>query len=167
MEYIKIQEKQMTNGCDMIACLKNLPEIQFADTVKIKRAFVGNKAEILEFVESRFGKHWLGEVEHALMQETPKCFIATENGKLIGFACFDATAKGFFGPIGVDPERRGGNVGKALLVRTLEAMREYGYAYAIIGWVKSAEMFYRKTVNAEFIKGGEPENSVYSNLISM
>ena len=157
----------MTEGCDMIASLQNLPEIQIADSIKIKRAFVGEKDDILEFVESKFGKHWRGEVEHALMQESPKCFIATENGKLIGFACFDATAKGFFGPIGVDPERRGGNVGKALLVRTLEAMREYGYAYAIIGWVKSAEMFYRKTVNAEFIKGGEPENSVYSNLISM
>ena len=151
----------------MIASLQNLPEIQIADSIKIKRAFVGEKDDILEFVESKFGKHWRGEVEHALMQESPKCFIATENGKLIGFACFDATAKGYFGPIGVDPEKRGGNVGKALLVRTMNAMREYGYSYAIIGWVKSAEMFYRKTVNAEFIKGVNPENSVYSNLISM
>ena len=40
------------------------------------------------------------------MQELPKCFIATENGKLIGFACYDATAKGFFGPIGIDPDRK-------------------------------------------------------------
>ncbi len=157
----------MTEGCDMIASLQNLPEIQIADSIKIKRAFVGEKDDILEFVESKFGKHWRGEVEHALMQELPKCFIATENGKLIGFACYDATAKGFFGPIGIDPDKRGGNVGKALLVRTLSAMREYGYAYAIIGWVKSAEMFYRKTVNAEFIKGGNPENSIYANLISM
>lgn len=157
----------MTEGCDMIASLQNLPEIQIADSIKIKRAFVGEKDDILKFVESKFGKHWRGEVEHALMQESPKCFIATENGKLIGFACYDATAKGFFGPIGIDPDKRGGNVGKALLVRTLSAMREYGYAYAIIGWVKSAEMFYRKTVNAEFIKGGNPENSIYANLISM
>ena len=157
----------MTEGCDMIASLQNLPEIQIADSIKIKRAFVGEKDDILKFVESKFGKHWRGEVEHALMQESPKCFIATENGKLIGFACYDATAKGFFGPIGIDPDKRGGNVGKALLVRTLSAMREYGYAYAIIGWVKSAEMFYRKTVTAEFIKGGNPENSIYANLISM
>jgi N-acetylglutamate synthase-like GNAT family acetyltransferase len=157
----------MTEGCDMIASLQNLPEVQVADGIKIKRAFVGEKDDILEFVESKFGKHWRGEVEHALMQESQKCFIATENGKLIGFACYDATAKGFFGPIGIDPDKRGGNVGKALLVRTLSAMREYGYAYAIIGWVKSAEMFYRKTVNAEFIKGGNPENSIYANLISM
>lgn len=43
-------------------------------------------------------------------------------------------------------------------------MREYGYAYAIIGWESEAEQFYRKTVGAEFIKGGNPENSVYSHL---
>ena len=44
-------------------------------------------------------------------------------------------------------------------------MKEYGYGYAVIGWVGDAEMFYRKTVDAEFIKGGNPENSVYSNMI--
>ena len=59
------------------------------------------------------------------------------------------------------------NVGQSLLLRTLYAMKEYGYGYAVIGWVGDAEMFYRKTVDAEFIKGGNPENSVYSNMIFM
>lgn len=53
------------------------------------------------------------------------------------------------------------------MIRTLNAMREYGYGYAIIGWVSEAENFYRKTVGAEYIKGGNPENGVYSNLIMM
>ena len=80
-----------------------------------------------------------------------------------------ASAKGFFGPIGVLPSERGKNIGTALMIRTFEAMREYGYGYgyAIIGWVSEAEQFYRKTVNAEYIKNGELENSVYSNLIFM
>ena len=30
-----------------------------------------------------------------------------EEGKLVGFVCFDSSAKGFFGPIGVRPDRRG------------------------------------------------------------
>ena len=101
------------------------------------------------------------------MQEVSKCFLAVEDGKVVGFSCFDASAKGFFGPIGVDPAQRGRNIGAALLLRTLNAMREYGYAYAVIGWVGEAEHFYRKTVGAEFIPGGSPENSVYSNLISL
>ena len=41
----------------------------------------------------------------------------------------------------------------------------YLVPYAVIGWVGDAEPFYRKTVGAELIKGGNPENSIYSNMI--
>ena len=157
----------MFNGCDMIVSLYDLPEMPVIDGVKIKRAFVGDKHLILSFVKERFSEGWIGETEHALLDTLSKCFIATENGQVIGFACFDSSARGFFGPIGIDASCRGRDIGKALLIRTLNAMREYGYAYAVIGWVKGAEHFYRKTVGAEFIKGGTPENSVYSNMISM
>lgn len=157
----------MINGGDMIVGLHNLPTIEIADTIQIKRAFVGDKETILQFVEQNFQKSWVYEAEHALMSDVPKCFIATDHGKVIGFACYDASAKGFFGPIGIADDRRGENIGQALLVRTLHAMREYGYGYAVIGWVSDAEKFYRKTVGAEYIKGGSPENSVYSNMISM
>lgn len=157
----------MLNGGDMIVNLNNLPEIKLDEKIKLKRAFVGDKEAILSFVEEHFQKNWRYEVEHALMADVSKCFIATEDGKLLGFACYDASARGFFGPIGVLESRRGENIGQALLLRTLNAMKEYGYVYGIIGWVSDAEMFYRKTVGAEFIKGGNPENSVYSNLIFM
>ena len=160
--------KGNTKGCDMIAGLTRLPAIpQMDGEIRLKRAFPGDKEEILTFITEHFNKNWTGEAEKAILQEPGKCFIATRKGKLLGFACFDATAKGFFGPIGVAPEKRGSKIGAALLIRTLEAMRESGYAYAIIGWVDDAERFYRKLVNAEFIPGGEPENSVYSNLIKM
>ncbi len=96
-----------------------------------------------------------------------KCYIATRNGKVVGFACYDASAKGFFGPTGIASTERGKGVGSALLVHTLYEMKSDGYAYAVIGWVSDAEQFYRKTVGAEFIPDGTPENSVYSNLISM
>ena len=157
----------MLKGGDMIVGLYHLPTAELSNSIKIKRAFVGDKETILKFVEENFQKNWVYEVEHTLMQEVSKCFIATENGKVIGFACYDASARGFFGPIGVAPERRGENIGQALLIRTLNAMREYGYGYAIIGWVSEAEMFYKKTVGAEYIIGGQPENSVYSTLVFM
>lgn len=157
----------MLEGGDMIVSLYNLPDMKISSNTKIKRAFIGDKDTILSFVEKHFQKNWVHEVEHALMAEATKCFIATEDGNVIGFACYDSSAKGFFGPIGVAPERRGEHIGEALLIRTLNAMREYGYGYAIIGWVNDAEHFYRKTVGAEYIKGGNPENSVYSNLVFM
>lgn len=155
----------MFKGGDMIAGLTNLPTCKLEEGLKIKRAFVGDKEIILKFIGDNFQKSWVYETEKALLQNN--CFIVTENGKILGFACFDTTAKGFFGPIGVLEETRGRNIGKALLLRTLEAMREAGYAYAVIGWVSDAEHFYRKTVHAEYIPNGNPENSVYSNLVSM
>lgn len=154
-------------GGDMIVGLTNLPQYKLSEKIKLKRAFPGDKAQILKFVRENFQSNWEYEVEQSLFQSPGKCFIATEEGRLIGFACYDASAKGFFGPIGVLPSERGKNIGTALMIRTFEAMREYGYGYAIIGWVSEAEQFYRKTVNAEYIKNGEPENSVYSNLIFM
>lgn len=157
----------MLKGGDMIVNLYHLPEIKLDNNIKIKQAFVGDKDTILAFVEKYFQKNWVYEVEHSLMETPSKCFIATENGKVIGFACYDSSAKGYFGPIGVLPERRGEQIGQALLIRALNSMREYGYGYAIIGWVSEAEMFYRKTVGAEYIKGGNPENGVYSNLVFM
>ncbi len=157
----------MLKGGDMIVGLTKLPTYELDSAIKIKRAFVGDKQTILDFVKENFSKQWIYEVEHALMAEVSKCFIATENGRILGFACYDSSAKGFFGPIGILESERGRNIGTALLIRTLEAMREYGYAYAVIGWVSEAEHFYRKTVGAEYIKNGNPENSVYSNLIFM
>lgn len=101
------------------------------------------------------------------LQYPSKCYIATKNGELLGFACFDVTAKGFFGPIGVLETQRGNNIGSTLLIKTLESMKECGYGYGIIAWVSDAAEFYKKTVNAKYIEGGEPENSIYSNLIFM
>lgn len=154
------------DGTDMIVSLFNLPTYKESDsTIKIKRAFIGDKDTILQFVENYFQDNWKYEVEHALMQDVSKCFIVTEGTRILGFACYDSYAKGFFGPIGVDPKVRRRGVGSALLVRTLNAMREYGYGYAIIGWVSSdVADFYKKTVDAEPIKGNS-EEGVFSNLI--
>ena len=47
-------------------------------------------------------------------------------------------------------------VGKALLFNCLQAMKEKGYAYAIIGSVTGAKTFYEKTVNAIEIPESHP-----------
>lgn len=153
---------------DMLVNLSTLPVPDGCPpTVQIKRAYPGDKAVILEFIRTHFQENWMHEAEYALMQNPPACFVATENGRLIGFACYDASAKGFFGPIGVAAEGRGRHIGTALLCKTLEAMRWAGYGYAVIGWVDGPEAFYEKAVNAFRIPGGEPENSVYSRYIFM
>ena len=78
----------MLDGGDMIVSLFNLPECKVAGNIKIKRAFVGDKEVILQFVKEHFQKNWVYEVEHSLMQELSKCFVATDDGTVIGFAIF-------------------------------------------------------------------------------
>jgi predicted N-acetyltransferase YhbS len=57
---------------------------------------------------------------------------------------------------------RGKGIGKVLLIKSLQSLREMGYTYAIIGGVGPAE-FYEKAVGAKTIDGSEV--SVYENLL--
>ena len=158
----------MAYSGDMIVNLTTLDYSATPDEgVKLKRAFPADKSRILEFVGKHFSQNWVNEVEYALTQNPPACFIATRDGEMIGFACYDASAKGFFGPTGLSESERGRGTGRALLMRTLLAMREAGYGYAIIGWVGDAAKFYEKCAGARYIEGGEPEHSVYSRFIFM
>jgi predicted N-acetyltransferase YhbS len=87
-----------------------------------------------------------------------------KEGAVVGFACYDVTAKGLFGPLGVTESFRGRGIGKALLLKCLLSMREEGYAYAIISWVGAAE-FYRRTVGAQVIEDSFP--GVYRRSIGI
>jgi predicted N-acetyltransferase YhbS len=82
-------------------------------------------------------------------------FVALREGRLAGFAAYECTRRNFFGPTGVVEGERGRGIGRALLVACLWAMREMGYAYAIIGGVGPAE-FYARAVGAMPIDGSSP-----------
>lgn len=155
---------------DMIVNLMQLPEIpKPAEGIKIKRALIVDKELILNFIREAFpgSGGWVWETEKALMQNPGKCFIAVKNKEVVGFACYDSTALDYFGPTGVRSDMRGQGVGTILLLRTLHAMREAGYGYAIIGAVSDAAEFYEKSVNAHFIDGGEIKNTIYSELVKI
>lgn len=130
--------------------------------IEIKRAIGPEKQAVVAWVLANFSKAWASEADVAFSQTPPSIFVAVKEKAVIGFACYDSTAKGFFGPIGVDQNVRAGGLGKALLVRTLEAMREAGYGYAIVGWAGPVD-FFKKAVGAVVIEGSEP--GVYKNLI--
>ncbi len=98
---------------------------------------------------------WASETDMALSNRPITCFVAIKNKKLIGFACYDATALGFFGPTGVVKAQRGKGTGKALLLACLLDMKLKGYGYAIIGWVGPAE-FFQNAVGAVEIPDSTP-----------
>ncbi|MCI8773647.1 MAG: GNAT family N-acetyltransferase, partial [Lachnospiraceae bacterium] len=106
------------------------------------------------------------EVRAAFSNNPVTCYIATREKELIGFACYEATARNFFGPMAVLESERKKGVGKALLLKALESMRELGYAYAIIGWpANSAVSFYKKCAGAIMID--EKSSGVYKRMVEI
>ena len=131
--------------------------------VDVRRALAAEKHRIVTFARERWGEGWASECEVAFAREPVACLVAIEGGKLLGFAVYDVTARGVFGPTGVEESARRRGIGRALLVATLLAMRAVGYAYAIIGWVGEAQEFYERSVRAAVIPESEP--GMYRGLL--
>ena len=158
---------------DMLVKLYDMPKIDMdaqmaGEGIVIKRAMALDKSQIVEFANAHFSEYctgWGSECERAIFNSPPSCYIAVRENQIVGFACYDASALGFFGPTGVCQAEQGKGIGKALLGKCLESMKEKGYGYAIIGYVVEAVSFYEKTLGATVIEGSSPDKSVYSNLI--
>lgn len=141
-----------------------LENVLLAKGIHIKRALAPDRRKIEEFSRTCAGEDYSAEVSVALAGTPAACYIATKDKELVGFACFEATAKDFFGPMAVRKDYRGRGIGKALLLRSLISMREMGYAYAVIGWpAKAAVPFYEKCVGAVLI--GENTHGLYQQMI--
>ncbi len=154
---------------DMLVNLITLPQFDIdahekKANVKIFRPLAPDKQGVLNFVKELSGVNAMGEMDVCFAHFPPTCFVATIDGELVGYSCYDAVAKDFFGPTAVKQEHRGKGIGKLLLFKTLYAMRECGYVYAIIGCIGPRE-FYEKTVNAKIID--ENNNSIYSNFLNL
>ena len=146
---------------DMLVRLYDLPEsgdlYRKVDEqgITLRRARAFEKHTVAEFARTHFSAKWVSEVEVALSRQPVACFIATKDKTILGFACYDTTMRGFFGPTGVSEAARGTGIGKALLFKSLEALRETGYAYAFIGGVGPRE-FSEKACGAIEIPGSDP-----------
>lgn len=153
---------------DMLVRLYALPDSAelyqtvAAAGVTLRRARAFEKHTVAAFAREHFSEKWVSEVEVALTRQPVACFIATRDKQILGFACYDTTLRGFFGPTGVIESARGLGLGKALLFKSLEALREIGYAYAVIGGVGPRE-FYAKACGAIEIPGSDP--GTYTDLL--
>jgi len=126
------------------------------DQIVIRRAAAYEKFQIVDWVRLTFGLPWASECDVAFSNHPVSCFLATSRGSLVGFACYDSTCKDFFGPLGVSKDFQKRSIGKALLLRSLCAMAENGYAYAIIGDSADAADFYSKVIDCHEIKDSSP-----------
>jgi GNAT superfamily N-acetyltransferase len=123
--------------------------------VHVREAMAYEKQAVVEWVRAQFGPAWGSECDVAFSNRPISCHIATQSGAILGFACYDSTCRGFFGPIGLIQAMRGHGIGRALLFSCLHAMAAAGYAYAVVGGVQDTE-YYARAVGAIEIPGSAP-----------
>jgi ribosomal protein S18 acetylase RimI-like enzyme len=131
---------ELNDNWDFLAQQENLG-------ITIRKPIGPEKHVIVDWVREKFSDAWASETDVAISNKPETCFVAVKDNKVIGFACSDATALGFFGPIGVAESCRGKGTGKALLLACLLDMKLRGYGYAIIGQTGEVE-FYARAVGA-------------------
>ncbi len=153
---------------DMLVRLYDLPETLEAyraveeEGVILRRPQGYERHILTHWVGEHFSPKWVSEAKVAFSRQPVSAFMATREKEILGFACYETTGKGYFGPTGVAEGERGSGLGKALLYKALEAMREEGYAYAIIGGVGPRE-FYEKACGAIEIPGSDP--GIFADLL--
>ena len=152
----------------MIVNLYELPDTRElyekveAQGIILRRARAYERQSVANWVGEHFSPKWVSEVKVAMSRQPVTCFIATRDKEILGFACIETTAKGFYGPTGVGEAARGTGIGKALLFKSMEALKESGYVYGVIGSVGPRE-FYEKVCNAHEIPNSDP--GLYTDIL--
>jgi len=152
---------------DLLVRLYDLPVFAAEEKVRgagivVRRGMPFERHVILDWIGVHFSAPWVSEAALALSQQPTTLYVAVRDNRLLGFACYDTSAKGFFGPTGVDEAARGQGIGEALLIATLKGMREAGYAYGVIGDPGPVE-FYRKRLDALEIPKSKP--GIYAGML--
>lgn len=157
---------------DMLVKLYDIPDVDpimvqmFTMDVQVRRAMAAEKHYVLKWVQETFeSDHWTSECDAAFSRQPISCYIAVKDNNILGFACYDATLRGFFGPTGVVDDARGYQIGRALLLNALHSMKQEGYGYAIIGAANDNNVHFYKTVaRATAIENSTP--GVYTGILT-
>ena len=130
----------------------------------VRRAEPCDRERMRSFAIRCFGELWAIEADRAFNHSPITAFVASDGPEIGGFAVYECTRRGYFGPTGVREDLRRKGIGAALLFRCLNSMIEMGYAYAVIGGVGPTE-FYEKVCGAFVLQGSEV--GVYRPLLDL
>ena len=118
---------------DMLVKLYELPNPQIAYErlqqagIIMRRALAPEKHKVTAWVRKNFSEAWASEAEVAFSRQPVSCFIAIHHGKIVGFACHDATCPNFFGPTGVEPGARKSGIWGSAIVRLSRSDEAAGF----------------------------------------
>ena len=147
---------------DLLVNLLKLPMQEEAQGFIVRRAQPFEISAVRSFVETNFSTSWADEISVGFARQPVSVYIATIDLEIAGFAAYECTRRGFFGPTGVVEAAQHRGIGKALLLAALWSLREMGYVYGIIGAAGPID-FYQKTVGAIIIPDSDP--GIYVDLL--
>jgi hypothetical protein len=157
---------------DLLVKLYQLPDRessnlkdQMTRKIVFRRAMAYEKHQIVRWVREHFNERWSSECDVAFSNRPISCHIATENGAILGFACYDSTSMGMFGPIGVIESARWQGIGSTLLLFSLHSMAALGYAYAIVGAASSMRFYERVVGQSGVIKIADSTPGIYADRL--
>lgn len=139
--------EQQRPPVDMIVPLLALPSVEpqlrrLADEgIFVRRTKAWEQPLLRQFISTRFAPPWAEEASIAFANKPVSAFLAFHGIDVVGFAVYECTFRGVFGPIGVEESFRNRDVATALLLKCLESMRAEGYIYAVIGQAGPREFF--------------------------
>ncbi len=156
---------------DMLVNLLDLPfigeeerKLRNEENVVIRRAVTPDMYRVLDFIEKYSTLSAKGEATVAFSHQPVTLYIATYYDEIVGYACYEATFRSYFGPLRVRDDWQKKGIGKLLLIKSLEGLRDMGYIYGVIGFVGPVD-FYKKAVNAVEIPNSTPGG--YRDMLSL
>ncbi len=88
---------------DMLVRLLELPEtwaleakLLEKENILFRKAIAPEKHLVSAWVKEHFGAYWQSEVEVAFSRQPVSCWIAQRGNWILGFACYESTARNFF-----------------------------------------------------------------------
>jgi predicted N-acetyltransferase YhbS len=117
-------------------------------SIEVRRLALADAGAFQRYLRREW--HWRWQVEglRTLENDPVTTHIALRDGEIIGFASYDVSGPGEFGPMGTHRAWRGSGIGATLLRRCLADLRDAGYASADIQWVGPIG-FYARHVGAQ------------------
>src|SRR5215510_871637 len=94
---------------DLLVNLLKLPafDSNAEQGFSMRRARPWEITPVRRFVETNFSRSWADEISVGFARQPISIFVATIDRELVGFAAYECTRRGFFGPTGVVPPEQG------------------------------------------------------------
>ena len=118
-----------------------------AEGIVVRRTNDADISGTSAFVLQTFSRGWQIEVEETRRFPLPPLNVAIYKEQVVGFAAYDVTGYGRFGPTGTRPDMRQRGIGGVLLKMCLQQMSDRGDSTAEIAWAGPVA-FYAKEVGA-------------------